>query len=741
MSGHNTLKTVASSLALAVTAISGTSCFAQEQDREESRSSADAINGDIVVTAEKRNVARSVQVVPAAVSALSGEAVEALRLDNVSDIGSTMPNVRLQSVGTVPGVANFSIRGIGLNSSVPSDEPTVGIVMDGVPLAVTYGAYLDTFDLEQVEVLRGPQGTLFGRNATGGAILLRSRRPDGHFGFRARLIAGSNEMISGAGAIEGTIAGDQLFGKLAVLYESHDGYFKNGAIPGDKIGERNSLLVRPSLVWEPSSATKITLIGEYGDTKGDGSLVKPTDRAGDLAYRLGFHPSTDKMTLYANPEGRNRTRWYQGTLDASFELGSGTLTSITGYRDSKLEFGDFSLAGPTNTDNDGTPLNIFNLANLVDQWQVSEELRYAGTAFDDKLSYTLGAFYLHQNLAFQEARLVAGALGAAPIATKSALSQESLGVFGQLEYELAPSVFVLGGGRYSWDQKKVDIFSFGQCNAVLTCTGGFSQKKSFSDFSPKLGLRWEATRDVMAYATYTKGFRSGGYNFRNTAPASPGPYGDESVTAYEFGIKGEFADRRVRANLALFRNDYDDIQRTVLVSATEQNVTNAASARVQGIELDLTVNPVDALVLTASAGYLDAKFKRFNGLDVNGDRIPDPELARHLAIERAPELTYTLGAIYDLRMGDAGTLTFRGNYSFTDKTAINTVNTSFLPAFGLLNASATFAFADRRTSVTVFGKNLTNRVYGVTGADIPGFARSTYLEAPRTWGVELRYEY
>lgn len=730
-----------SALAIAVFA-SGPGLAQEDQQGEASHGSAAALLYDqIVVTAEKRNVARGVQKAPLAVNAISGDAIEALQLDNVIDIGNTQPNVRLQSVGSVPGVANFSIRGIGFNSSVPSDEPTVGIVVDGVPLAATYGAYLDTFDLEAVEVLRGPQGTLFGRNSTGGAVTFRSRRPDGEFGARARIIGGSQERISFAASLEGPLLGDALAGKVAVMIEDRDGFFENASVEGDKVGERNAFFIRPMVVWSPSDTFDLTLIGEYADIDGDGSIAQSIGRPSDAINTfLGFTSAPAEDILFQDPESVNNTHWYQITAEANWRVGPGTLTSITGVRASELSMGEPSAAGPLRTDNDGTPFNVFNLQSLVDQEQFSQELRYAGSLFDDRLTFTFGAFFLTQDLIFQESRLIFGELGASPIATSSSLDQDSYGVFSQVELEAIPDVFIIAGGRYSSDTKNVAIASFGECDSIFNCTVGFEDKETFDDLSPKAGLRWEATDDILAYFTYTRGFRSGGYNFRNTAPATPGPYGDERVSALEFGLKTDLADGRIRANLALFRNSYDDIQRTVLVSVTEQNIANAASATVQGLELDVIINPVENFVLTGALGLIDGEFEEFFGLDVDGDGVPDPDLALGLQLERAPEVTYNIGGIYDIPLARGDMITLRANYSFTDETPINTINSSFLDSFGLLNASATYTFGDGRYSVTLFGKNLTDAIYGVTGSDT-ALGLTTYLEPPRTWGVEFKFEH
>ena len=729
--------------AIAVAAFTGGPSLAQEGQQEGApRGSATALLvEEIVVTAEKRSVGRSVQKAPLAVNVISGDAVEALQLENVIDIGNTQPNVRLQSVGSVPGVANFSIRGIGFNSSVPSDEPTVGIVVDGVPLAATYGAYLDTFDLEAVEVLRGPQGTLFGRNSTGGVVTFRSRRPNGEFGARGRIIVGSQERISVAGSLEGPLLGEELAGKVTVMVESRDGFFDNASIEGDKVGEREAIFVRPTIVWLPSYNFDLTLIGEYADIDGDGTLAHTIGRPGDAINTLfGFTSTPAEDILFSDPEGVNNTHWFQFTSEANWQVGPGTLTSITGVRGSELSMGTPSAAGPLGTDNDGTPFDVFNLQSFVDQDQFSQELRYAGSLFDDRFTFTLGAFFLTQDLVFQESRLILGQLGSAPIATSSRLDQESYGVFGQVELEAIPDVFIIAGGRYSSDTKEVEIASFGECDPVFNCTFGFEDKETFDDLSPKAGLRWEATDDIAAYFTYTRGFRSGGYNFRNTVPATPGPYGDERVSALEFGLKSDFANGRIRANLALFRNSYDDIQRTVLVSVTEQNIANAANATIQGLELDLILNPIDNFVLTASLGLIDGEYEEFSGLDVDGDGIPDPDLALGLQLERAPDVTYSVGAIYDILLPRGDVVTLRANYSFTAETPINTINSSFLDSFGLLNASATYVFGDGRYSLTAFGKNLTDKIYGVTGSDT-ALGLTTYLEPPRTWGVELKLEY
>ena len=342
--------------------------------------SAGALLEEIVTTARKRSEAEDAQSVPVAVNVFGADQIEALFVKRLDDLSYLMPNVQLEAVGTFPGVQNFSIRGQGINSSIPSVDPTVGVFVDGLYMGTTYGVVIDTFDLESVEVLRGPQGLLFGRNVTGGAVVLRNRRPTGDFGMRVRVGSTNEDQVNVAASIEGALVEDKFAAKLAVYYDDDQGYFTNvnqtftgpqvgpfpiapAPYPGQtfymqaadtrtQVGALETKLVRPSFVWTPTDNIDVTLIYENGTTKGDGAVWTnlTQQRDGDLA---NFTTSADEI-------GFTDISWDQTVLELNIaEVGNGTLTNILGTRNVDADSG---------ADIDGTYFPRFTGPGVTEQY-------------------------------------------------------------------------------------------------------------------------------------------------------------------------------------------------------------------------------------------------------------------------------------------------------------------------------------------------------------------------------------
>ena len=323
--------------------------------------SAGALLEEIVTTARKKSSAEAVQDVPVAVTAFGAAQLDALFVKKIEDLSYTMPNVQLESVGTFPGVQNFSIRGQGINSSIPSVDPTVGVFVDGLFMGTTYGVVIDTFDLETVEVLRGPQGLLFGRNVTGGAVVLRNARPDGESAVRVRLGATDEDQVNLAASIEGALVEDVLAAKMVVYYDDDEGYFGNinptapnpaphpfqpfyaNAADGSNVGALRTRMFRPTLVWTPDDSTDVSIIVEHGETEGDGAAWSNV-----TAQRAGV---VDDFTTTSDETGFTHIEWTSGVLEANIgDVGSGTLTNILGSRRVKAD---------SAADIDGTDLPIF----------------------------------------------------------------------------------------------------------------------------------------------------------------------------------------------------------------------------------------------------------------------------------------------------------------------------------------------------------------------------------------------
>ena len=684
-------------------------------------------NNEVVVTARKRGAAERAQDVPISLSALSGAQIEAAAAEDLTDVAQVMPNVRLDTAGVYPGVANYAIRGMGFISSIASTEPTVGVFVDGVYIGSNLGGALDVYDTESVEVLRGPQGTLFGRNVTGGAVLVRSRRPDDEFAAVARVGVGNNgrEMLSGS--VEGGLT-DTLAGRVFVNLNRKDGDFTN-TVSGEDFGEESNVFTRSSLRWRPNSAVDVTLIGEYGNLTGDGAPSRLVNDPGTLATDTGVMAPSGIDNLSLNHEGSSTSKWTSLVLDANWNVAGGTVTSVTGYRN--LRFYSQS--------EDGGPTEITNTFNAMDQEQFSEELRYAGVALDERLNYTVGVYYFQQSIA-QQYHL--DFFGTSVYTPRGVLDHQAASIFAQGDYEFAPDWYVTLGGRYTWEEKEATIARGGECDLQFNCTYSFNDSETWENFSPKIGVNWDVTDNILAYASWSRGFRSGGYNTRtNRADESPGPYDEETVEAFEIGFKSDLFDRTARLNVAVFHNEYEDLQRAVFDPVTVSNaVLNAASATVEGVEIEANWYPVKGLTLTGSVGYVDATYDSFDLLDVDADGAPDPDLARGLQLTRAPEWTYSLVASYAKDLAELGWWNARLAYNYTDETPLSDANSYFLDSYGLLDASLSWTSLDDHYRVAVWGKNLTDELYATTGAT-SNFFTTIYQSLPRTYGVELEYRF
>lgn len=696
--------------------------------------SASIIMEEVMVTARKKSGAESVQDVPVAITAMSGEKIEAMHAVTLTDIGLTAPNANLSPVGTVPGVANFAIRGMGtVGQSVPSADPAVGVVMDGISYGTIFGVVTDLFDLDTIEILRGPQGTLFGRNVTGGAVVMRSARPGDDFEGKVRLTAGNYNRRDVALSLSGPLT-DQVGAKIAILSKDHDGLYENKTL-GDDQGESRSLLVRPAVTYQGKGFNGAAIF-EYGKMDGDGLGGQVFDVDG---VRIG-NPYDDRIT-YQNDNGKNDLEWFNVILEGNWDMGDGVLTTVIGYRDVEQEVIS-DVDGWSNTRihfDDGT---------AFDQDQISVEARWAGN-LSDSISLTAGVYYFDQEYSYAERRLLLDIIDRRGVST---IEHDTSALFAQADFMLTNSLTLTVGGRYSWEGKDAEIgligdtAATGNCATQLApfeskaslsdCRPYFTDRESWSNFTPKVGISYDFNEDVMAYASYSKGFRSGGYNARFTdlsGNSTPGPYDEEVADAFEVGLKSSLWDRRGRLNVALFHNQYDDLQRTTLNSSAVQEIVNAATATIRGVEVEAMAKLTDNLVLEASVGWTDASYDEFESAEAATSRSADT-----LSFVMIPETSTNLAATYDMPLGDVGILSWRLSYTFVNDTYGNDFNTIELDQYELYNASVALTSASENLKLSLFGRNLKDEVYYNLGVDLLG-AKNNYLTPPRTYGAELTY--
>ena len=664
--------------------------------------SASALGEEIIVTATKR--AENVQDVPLAVTAYGTAQLEALNFRNINTLATSMPNVALDDNGSTKNFANFAIRGLGTNSSIPSIDPTVGLFIDGVYQGIQAGQVLDNFDLEAIEALRGPQGVLFGRNVTGGAILVRTRRPSKRLEMRSRVAVETGPRVVVDAAVSGPLVKDVLLAKLAV-YSSYDSGFFTNLANGEEIGQDKQFIIRPMLLISPTQNLEFLLRYEHGNARGGG----PATQNHALFSRNSFD-----FTI--NEKGFYKQDWDSATAEMNLDvgLGDGKITNIFGWR----KFESDSLS-----DIDGRAVTVFHIGNYIKQHQFSNELRYAGTF--GNFEVTTGLYYFTQDLKYLENRVlgpvlrrVGGGIG----------TFDTKGAFAAVDWHFTSSLTLNLGVRYSQETKDVEIATVrtgGGNYDARTLNTDFKDSESWNDVSPKVGVQFEPGAHTQFYGFYAKGFRSGGYNFRNTVlGAPPGPFDAEALDAYEIGVKQAIPSIRGRLNAAAFQNTVDKIQREVQLAVPAvgiaQLIRNAGKARVRGFEIEGQAEFIRHLVIGGHVGYLNGKYKSLE-LDLNNDGVIN-SVDFGLKLPRLAPWTYGAFAVLDVPFADFGTLSTRLSYNHRDASRYTDDNRGFLKKSDTIDANATFTPTGGEVTFSIYGINLTDQANSGNDSVLPDIA-------------------
>ncbi len=706
----------------------------------------------ILITSTKRKDGQSTQDAPLAVTAFSGDQLDDYQFRDVESLSFAMPNVSLDDVGTAKGVANFSIRGLGINSSIPSIDPTVGVFVNGVYLGINQGVVLDTFDLEAVEVLRGPQGVLFGRNVTGGAVVLRTRLPDEDYGgqlkYNLELNPGGDSGLEHriAGGLDLPLIEDTLALRVSGSFRKDEGWFVND-FDGENFGAADAFNVRSTVVFAPTDDITLQLVYEHHDTATDGAPAqnRETDTvvSGDMT---GHSINIDE------PGSANYTVDFL-SAELNYDLGElGLITDVFGWRALESDF---------LSDIDARNIHVFHGAGITQQDQISNELRYFGS-FADRVDLTAGVYFFQQSILYRERRNLLGVATMMPVGAIDSTfggdqEQTSLGGFANTETRLFAGVSLLAGVRYTQETKAVKVATFNPMSpcGVLEeeCTFDFEDEESWSSISPKVGLQWRADDDTQVYGHWTRGFRSGGYNFRNTSPtAAPGPFDQETQDAIELGAKTRQLDGKLNVSLAGFLTKMADMQREVNVPdeavGVVQIITNTADATIYGVEADASLQVIGGLTLMGSLGIMRAQYDDVR-YDLDGDGMVG-ESDKELSLPRFPELTATAGLLYARQIGDLGIVRLRGNYAYRDETYFTDNNLGVLPGGNVIDASLGFTYVGMARSagilptLTLYGRNLADTVFlgGQTPlppelGPVPLGGNFSVLKEGRVIGLEL----
>lgn len=688
------------SLALPVTAV---------QAQSDARGGA-ALLEEVVVTARKRE--EGLQEVPLSVSAFNAEQIEALKVRDLTNLSVNMPNVSLEDVGTTRGTANFSIRGLGINSSIPTIDPTVGVFQNGVYLGMNNGIIFDVFDLESIEVLRGPQGTLFGRNVTGGAVLMNTKKPGDTLEVNAKYAIETGDEGGYNSYYMGGVGGpltDNLGARLVLYYNDDDGKFEND-FTGDDHGEIEQKMARGTVVWTPTETTEFIVRYEYSDIDGDGPAAQShTNGSGVPGTPVNNSRNDFDFSIDETGFQSNETDFVTAEFNWDVGFGDGTITNIFGYRD---------YSGESLSDIDAQPVWLFHAPAWLESEQYSNELRYNGL-FANRANVTAGVYYYKNDINYHERRNLLGVLtgNVAPALQLDGGGQqdtESYSVFAQVDYDLDESWTLTAGVNYSYEEKDAKIASLIDnqnvgCNEVKgpACPYDFVDDDDWDSIAPKLGVTYNINDKSRLYTHWTVGYRSGGYNLRNTsAQFDPEGFDEEEVNNFEIGYKSD--NDWGRLNAAIFYNEIDDMQRELNLpnegAGVVQFIRNTADATIMGAEVDGTFRVTDNFIVLASVGYIDAEYDSVND-DLNSDGVIDGK-DEDLDLPRAPEWTYSIGGQYTIDVGSWGYMTARANYAYRDEMMFTDSNLGFINEVDIVDAGLDFYSNDGRWVFSLYGRNL-----------------------------------
>lgn len=755
---------------------------------------------EIVVTAQKRT--ESLQDTPISMAAFDENLIESLGVVQAGDISDFTPNLHMGRKGNKDQYG-FNIRGVSQGGTDLLVEPTVGLYFDGVYLARNIGAAFDLVDLERVEVLRGPQGALYGRNTIGGAINLISKKPAEEFGFKQTVTVGNQNYVRSATHVDTGKFADNFAAKFAYSYSDIDGD-NHSTITGQSLGAVESNAFRLALRWTPSDDVTVDYVYDASRRDSSGSFAQFSHvRAGHVAVggplyaqaaaaasqeRLGGLPiALDAGDIKTDMDGH--------ALTVEWDHNNITYKSITAYRDwstdhPELDFGSFAsdgvnvLNGAGGVVPAGDLVSMFYAGRWSRQDQFSQEFQMQGLALDDRLQYTMGLYYFEESTYENNPQSFAFpalfAYGGLPQTTQSFLCQdptfsnplacfgkdtvlgaplfkygadvESTAVYGQFTYSATEQLDVTLGLRYTQDKK--DAFLE---NGTILRNEGLAiveDDDSWSNFSPSLILNYMFNEDVSGYFTWSEGYRSGGYNARATTSGSfSSPFDEENITSMEVGLKSEWFDSRLRVNAAIFSYEYEDRQVTQFVASTggaSSQITNAGSQDAKGFELEITALPMPGLMIMANYGYVDTTTNEYIsttpdpisgfGGNTNSD-ISD------LVKDLGPNNTGALIAVYDFEPTDWGqwSLQVDGTYVGTRRNSPLMYRYDTADSYELLNARLTLSEIPVSTGslrVSAWGKNINDEEYRITGIDFGalGFATNNYAPL-RSYGIDIIYEY
>ena len=679
---------------------------------------------EVIVTAQLRE--QNLQDVPVSVTAFNGEDMEDFRLFSLQDIARFTPGFTGSSFNNANPI--FAVRGANNTFSQAGASKPVGVFIDEVFIPRNSAANFDLFDLEQVAVLRGPQGTLFGRNVTGGALQITTAKPSlEEPELKLRLGGGNLDYIEAAGSGSVPLS-DSAAGKVSFSYKNRDGYITD-RFNGLDYNDIETLSIRGQLLFEVSEQLEVIASVDYtkDDTNSRGYTLVSNSARTDFSDNDG-DIKTAELDV---PQDFDREIWGV-SLRAYWDLAPGTVSSITAYRESDAtEFyslGAGAVALPT--------VSTQFIKNEIDEPKMfSQELRFVSNK-GDKFDYILGFYYYNEDTDRVVDDLLLGISGFVTFVDRSFdvnVETESYAFYADATIHLFDTVDISFGGRYTNEDKEVTVNFTDKRNPAA----GFlvTPQADFDEFTTRVAINWYAAANINLFASRTEGFTAGGFNTEtNSATAINLGFDPETITAYEIGAKTRWLDGDLTFNITGFLQDFEDKQEGFFnVAERFFSIFNASEASMDGVEIEAVWYPTDGLALNLSYSYLDTEYEQFvipGGADFTGNRL-----------QTAPENTFSAGLNFRHPIRDAGNLLLNASYAWQDDYFTGASNSPdfLIDSYGLVNASVGFETADGRWRLSLWGNNLSDKEYvlirGTSGAI------GEYFGAPRTYGATLSYNY
>ncbi|WP_290890508.1 TonB-dependent receptor [Arenimonas sp.] len=727
------------SLAIGLT-LSLAAVQAQAQSAPAAAPSSEAVTLDAVqVTARKRE--ETLQEVPVAVTAFTAESIDKLNIRDLGDLDAQVPNLTVYAARGSSSTVTAYIRGVGQSDPLWGVDPGVGIYLDDVYIARPQGALLDVFDVERVEVLRGPQGTLYGKNTVGGAIKYISRGLTADTSGMAQVTVGNYGQLDVKGAIGGSLGSDALRARVAVASLHRDGFGEN-TVTGQDVSDKEILAARAQVGAFISDDFNIQVAFDWMD---DQSGVRGAKMLAANRFVPTAPPMASRYDVRNGMPNVNDTSMTGVSAVANWRISDDwSFKFISARRESDTE---------TNIDFDTTQATIADVKAFYSDEQVSHELQFNYDS-GGRARGVMGVYYFDGEAG---GRVLNNFFGFLFGDTQGTVYTDSIAVYGDWSFDLTDKWKLDAGVRWTDEDKRADVLNRGYSDRTYTTpisvVADFDRTINFTNVAPKISLGYQATDDILVYGLATRGFKSGGYNIRAQAtavPRSAEPFDDEVVDSFEVGTKMSFLDQRLFLNLSAFHNKYEDIQLSVFTSYDSNgdgtndaffgDFTNAGKGTVQGLEVEYQWLPTRNWLVSGNLAFLDAEYDEFIYAGLN--------IADEQEFTNAPEFSGAINVEYRTDLANGGNLAARVGYSYQDDVVATTeiVRTGALPitqdGYGLVNAGVIWNTGGN-WSFSLQGSNLTDKEYRTTGYNLNAALGviTGFYGPPRQYSLSARYDF